>query len=370
MKRIAIFHNYMDNIGGAEMVTLQLAQKLNVPIFTTNIDKKKIKKMGYKDVTIHSIGKVPINAPFKHQLALWKFHTININKTQKQRNLPPFDHFIISGDWAVSAARKNKPCTWYAHSPPRELFDLKKSIMSRLNPIKAGLFFIWSSANSVLFKHYVKKIPQILCNSKNTQTRITKYLNRKSIIIYPPVDTHKFKPAKKTSGPKFWLAVNRLFWHKNIEVQLDAFRKMPDKRLIIIGSYEQSTHFKDYAEHIKSICPPNVTIKSWVSDTDKIKLYQQCEGLICTAKDEDFGLTPLEAMACGKPVIANKEGGFTETILHKKTGILIEHIDSTKIVSAINSIQNMHISRKDCQEQAKKFDTAEFIKKIKEAITN
>ncbi|MBA7716002.1 hypothetical protein ES703_125061 [subsurface metagenome] len=95
-KKIAIFHNYIDNIGGAERVGLTLSRELKADFYTTNIDKEKIKKMGFSDIKLKSIGKVPINPPFRNQEALWKFRRLNLENK--------YDFYIIDGDWAMSGA--------------------------------------------------------------------------------------------------------------------------------------------------------------------------------------------------------------------------------------------------------------------------
>ena len=110
--KIAIFHNFLDNIGGAEIVTLTLARELNADVYTTNIDYDKIKKMGFENIVIKSIGKIPINAPFRQQMALWRFRRLKLKN---------YDFYIIAGDWAISGAVNNKPNLWYVHSPIREI---------------------------------------------------------------------------------------------------------------------------------------------------------------------------------------------------------------------------------------------------------
>lgn len=111
--KIAVFHNFMDNIGGAERVGLTLARELNADLYTTNIDKDKIKKMGFDDVRLISIGSIPINPPFRQQAALHKFRHLNLGKK--------YDFYIIDGDWAMSSAVNNKPNLWFVHSPIREI---------------------------------------------------------------------------------------------------------------------------------------------------------------------------------------------------------------------------------------------------------
>lgn len=205
-----------------------------------------------------------------------------------------------------------------------------------------------------------------MCNSKNTQQRVKTYLGREAEVVYPPTETVKFHYQ---SNGNYWLSVNRIISHKRIDMQIAAFKKLPHERLIIVGSYEKSNHFQSHAAYIKSICPENVKILSWVSQEELIVLYANCKGFITTANDEDFGMTPVEAMASGKPVIAPNEGGYKETITDGHTGILIDNIDADKLIEAIDKIGRHPEKYKDaCQKRAKFFDEKVFIEKIKRAL--
>lgn len=119
--KIAIFHQFMDNIGGAELVVLALARGLDADIYTTSLDPEKIRAMGYEDVVprITSVGNVPKMAPFRQQLALWRMRNLDANKILRKRDphAAPYDFFIIAGDWAVSATVKNKQNLGYIHPP-------------------------------------------------------------------------------------------------------------------------------------------------------------------------------------------------------------------------------------------------------------
>jgi len=363
--KIAIFHNFLDNIGGAEMVSLILARELNADIYTTNIDEEKIKNMGFESVLprIFSIGKVPLNAPFRQQIALLRFRFLNLKNK--------YNFYIIAGDWAMSGAVNNKPNLWYVHSPIREIWDLKDYTKNNLvTPWKRPLFEIWVAFNRHLNKKYIKSVGKIACNSQNTANRVKKYLGRETEIIYPPIDTAKFyfnKQHNKYSA--YWLSINRLISHKRIDIQLKAFEKLPQEKLIIIGSYEKSAHFQEYAEKCMKEKTNNVNIKSWVSEEEKINLLANCNGFITTSKDEDFGMNVVEAMASGKPVIAPAEGGYLETLINGTTGVLIENIDEFKLAEAIKTLSaDTETYKNACIEQAQKFDTAIFIGKIKRQI--
>lgn len=361
--KTAIFHNYMDNIGGAERVGLTLARELNADFYSTSIDKGKIKKMGFSDINLISIGKIPINAPFRQHVALRKFRKLNLGNK--------YDFYIIDGDWAMSGAVNNKPNLWFVHSPIREVWDLYKyTRQSNVPWFARWIFDAWVLYNRCLNRKYLKHVGKIACNSMNTQKRIKKYLKKDAIVINPPIETSKFH-YKKTG--KYWLSVSRLITHKRVDMQIKAFQKLKNEKLIIVGSYEKSRHFQQYANYIKKIKPKNVEILSWVDFNKLVELYANCRGFITTARDEDFGMAPIEAMASGKPVIAPNEGGYKETVIDGVTGRLIGDINSDKLIQAIKELgkeidKNPEKYKNACQKRAKKFDVKVFIKKIKEEI--
>lgn len=355
--KIAVFHNFLDNIGGAEVVALTLAQKFDADLYTTNIDETKIKQMGFAEVLprIKSIGRLPRNAPFRQQLALWKFRRLNLGNK--------YDFYIIAGDWAMSGAVNNQPNLWYVHSPLNELWQFKGYISKEiLNWWKRPIFEIWVWLNRRLTLRYAKSVGQWVCNSKNTQSRIGKFYGMKAEVINPPVDLEKY--SYKENGD-FWLSVNRLVRHKRIELQMRAFEKLPNKKLIIVGSYERGARqFEIYRKYLDSIKPENVEILNWVEKDRLIDLYSRCKGFITTAKDEDFGMTVIEAMASGKPVVAPNEGGYRETVT-TLTGILIDDIDVGKIVEAVKKINiNPSAYKNSCLESAQHFGVNKFVEKI------
>lgn len=359
--KIAVFHNYLDNIGGAEIVALTLARELEADVYTTNVDAEKIRRMGFADVAprIISIGRLPKKAPFRQQLAFWRFRRLNLRGR--------YDFFIIAGDWAMSGAVNNRPNLWYAHSPLNELWEfrdfIRKNILSRW---KIAPYDLWVWFNQKLTLRYARSIDYWVANSENTRRRIKKFYGRDATVINPPIDT----TAYRWEGPHdYWLSVNRLITHKRIDVQVKAFQNLPDEKLLIVGSYEEGVdQFESYKRYIEELKPTNVEIIHWVDDEKLKELYAGCRGFITTAKDEDFGMTVIEAMAAGKPVIAAAEGGYLETVT-PETGRLIENIDAKKLKSAITGIaallkKDPRHYRESCLKRAASYDTARFREKI------
>jgi hypothetical protein len=224
--KIAIFQNFLDTIGGAEVVGLTMARELGADIYTTNIDPEKIRNMGFGDVLprIFSIGKVPVNAPLRQQAILMRFRHLNL--------VGKYDFFIINGDWAVSAAVNNKPNLWYVNATLRELWDLNDYVRKNLvPPWQRPIFDIWSAYNRRLNIKHIGHIGTIASNSTFTQDRVKKYLIRDSEPIHPPTDTSKFN-YKKTTG--YWLSVNRLIQYKRVDMQYRhrTLRKIKNEPLL------------------------------------------------------------------------------------------------------------------------------------------
>ncbi|MFA6536296.1 MAG: glycosyltransferase [Candidatus Paceibacterota bacterium] len=359
--KIAILHNFLDNIGGAEVVALTLTREFKADLYTTNVSAEKIKQMGFGEVLprIKSIGWVPKNAPFRQQLTLWRFRRLNLGRQ--------YDFYIIAGDWAMSGLVNHHPNLWYIFSPLNELWQFRNHVREDLlSWWQRPIFDAWVRFNRWLTIRYAKSADQMVSISENTRARVKKFYNQESEIIYPPTDISKYlnRPSEN-----FWLSVNRLTRHKRIENQMGAFAKMPDERLVIVGSYEKgSRQFESYKKYLEKIKPANVEIINWATNEKLIDLYSRCKGFITTAKDEDFGMTPVEAMASGKPVVAIDEGGYRETVTNG-TGVLINNLEAETIVEAVRKInENPTAYREACLARAKIFSVAEFGSKIKRVI--
>jgi len=355
--KIAIFHDYIGTIGGGEKLVLTMARELKADVITTDINADSIRKMEFEDINIISLGNTIKIPPLKQISASIRFALCNFSGR--------YDFFIFSGNWAHFAAKKHRPNMLYCHTPVRAFYDLYDSFLEGQPLHIKPLFMLWVSVHKPITEYYMKYVEKIVVNSKNTQARINKFLSRETEIIYPPIDTSKYRFEKNGD---FWLSVNRLYPEKRIELQIEVFRSLPEERLIIVGNYAEGDHAAKYVDRILKNIPKNIELRKSVYDKELIDLYANCKGLITTAMDEDFGMTSVEAMSAGKPVICVGEGGYLESVINGITGIWVEP-NVNDIIYTINIVSNSPEKyRKYCEEHAKKFDKHIFIEKIKKNI--
>jgi glycosyltransferase involved in cell wall biosynthesis len=351
--KIAIFHDYFGAIGGGEKVVIEMAKILDADIITTDTDA--IKKID-PSVRVISIGKTIKFPPLKQISATIRFYFCDFSHN--------YDLFIFTGNWSHSAAHRHHPNFWYCFTPVRAFYDLYPTFLHRFNVITRQLFRFWVYMHRFFDQRSLKHVDHITAISLNVQRRILKYHHRLADVIYPPVDTSLFRC--KDYG-NFWLSVNRLYPEKRIELQIEAFRQMPEECLVVVGGYAKGDHAAIYAEKIKQTLPPNVHFNNEMGEEELRDLYSHCKGLICTALDEDYGLTPLEAMASGKPVIAVEEGGFLET-LTGETGSYVQPSPES-IKTAIRKIsKNPEQYHDACVVRAKEFDIVHFKDQLKAVI--
>jgi glycosyltransferase involved in cell wall biosynthesis len=354
--RIAIFHDYFRFIGGGEKLVLTLARGLGADVITTDVDRSLIKKMGFDDVNIISLGPLTRTEPLRQIQATVKFSRSDFRGK--------YDFFIFSGNWAHYASRKHRPNLYYNHAHVRIFYDLReRTIDSLSSPFSRLAARTWIAVHSRFDKRSIRRIDAVASNSEFIARRFKKYLGRDSVVVYPPVDTAKFHYI---ADGGYWLSVNRLFPEKRIELQLGAFARMPDEKLVIIGDSDKGRYSGSYARSIIEKLPANVTILSDISEEALAEHYGRCRGLIATSVDEAFGMNAIEAMASGKPVIAVKEGGYLETVVDGKTGVLVDATEDD-IIHGVKLVALGPALYKDaCIGQAKKFDVSVFLEKMRE----
>jgi len=291
-------------------------------------------------------------------------------------DLSEYDLVITSCSWYITRGFKVGPKTKviaYCHTPPRWLYGYETSVgFTKYWPVK-----VYSAIVGHFMRMYdfasAQKVDYWIANSKNVQDRIKKFYRRDSVVIYPPVDVEKI--IKVTSNKKqvtrnknqYFLMVSRLVGAKGLEEAAKSFRNQSKYKLKIVG---EAHGFSEVEKRLKRLSGGNVELLGRVNDKEIYKLYAGARGFIALARDEDFGMTVVEAQAAGTPVIAFNGGGFRESVIEGKTGILIEDTDKKTLEKALNKFEGIKWDKKILQKNALRFSKEKFISKIKRFIQN
>lgn len=355
--RTAVVHDRLTGFGGAERVALILGKVFNADVYTAKYAPDRTYPE-FRNLKIREVNPVP-DLPISQVHPLVRM--LDAIKFSNMKELGRYDLLFASGEWAHFASGNNPNNLWYCYSPNRALYDLRKKIRSRYNPFWRIVFDCWMSYWVPRDQKAVKRVRKIVTLSQHVARRIKKFYRRDAEIVYPPVQIDKFH-----HGPQegYYLSVQRLVPEKKVDLQLKIFERLPTEKLIIVGKAGYKTEYqKRISRWIERL--PNVEWRSEVSDKELRDLYARCKAAIQTPLDEDFGLIAVEAMASGKPCIAVDEGGFRESIIDGKTGLLIKKPYAKNFIKAIREFENYGFDPKLCIKHAKNFSEEEFIRKIK-----
>ena len=210
-----------------------------------------------------------------------------------------------------------------------------------------------------------RNVDYFIANSKNIAGRIKKFYRRESKVIYPPVDVKNHESRITNQESKdYYLVGGRLARPKHIDLIVKTFTKS-GLLLKIFGK-----PFAGYGEELKEIAGSNVQFLGEISDSDKLELMRNAKAFIFASEDEDFGITPVEAMGAGTPVVAYRSGGVLESVVEGKTGIFFDHLLVEDLLKAINKLSKLSIKRENCINQAKKFSKERFKKEIEKFVAS
>lgn len=364
--KIALIHDYIKEFGGAERVLEVLSEMYpEAPIYTAFCDKNSTAYHHFKNRNIISswFGYIPFAAQLASPL---RFLTPFI---WGSFSFSKYDLVISSASWYITkgfgtpAGKPIEIC--YCHTPPRWLYGYTTSV----NFQKYPLIKIYAALVGHVLRLYdfsrAQKVNVFLANSKEVQARIEKFYRRESTVVYPPVALQRAKSKEQRVKGDYYLIVSRLVGAKGIELAIEAAVKMEIK-LKIAGA---TTGYYD-SQSLKSNAKGKVEFLGHVTDEELVKLYTRAKGFFALAKDEDFGITPVEAMLCGTGVIAYNAAGYKETVVDGKTGVLFDDYSVEGLIGAIKKFEKLKIKEDVCITQAKKFSKKNFEKKIKQIVRN
>lgn len=351
-----ILHDFLLVRGGAERLARTLAAGLDLPLYTGFMAPQLTKWAA--GIKVNVLGQPIDGQLLRYVLTAKRFASIPTPALGE-------GDVIYSGVLAPFAVKNQKRGRriHYCHSPPRFLYDLRDHYLSTMNPVEKAGFNMFCAAFRPRYEQAIRAMDLVIANSQNVANRLQHYLGIESIVIHPPIETERFQCIE--SGDYF-VSLARLEDYKRVDMIVEAFKRLPDQKLVVVSGGSQEFHLRHLAAGYS-----NIAFTSWLDDERLADIIGRCRAAIYIPQDEDFGMSPLEAMAAGKPVIGVREGGLLESVLDEQTGILIPSPPQIEdLVGAITRL-NAHQARNmqdACHKWAQRFSRELFIDRIKSRL--
>src|SRR3989344_4636497 len=349
--KIALVHDYLTQFGGGERVLAALCEMFpEAPIFTLIYDEKNTGGI-FKSREIHTsfLQKIPGSKKF-FRAFIWLMPL-----AVEQFDLSGFD-IVISVSHSFGKGIITKPGTkhiCYCLTPTRYLWD--------------NSFFPFKPFSQILLTYLrnwdyqaAQRPDYFIASSNAVKERIKKYYQRDSEVIYPPIETDKFYISQESKD--YFLMVGRLVPYKRFDLAIDAFSKLSDEKLFIIGDGPEK---KKLEIRSKKLVSDNIKFLGFISEKELSKYYANSKALIFP-QEEDFGIVALEAMASGRPVIAFHSGGALETVIEKETGSFFNNQTAESLIEAVKDFDENEFHHEKIDRKASRFDKKIFQRRIKE----
>ncbi len=359
--KVALVHDYIKEYGGAERVLEALCEIFpNAPIYTAFYNQRGTAygHFKHKKIIPSWAQSIPFFVSRLHSPLRFLAPFI-----WESFDLSGYDVVISSASWYITKGFK-KPFgpnhfieICYCHTPPRWLYGYTISVNFQKYPlVKAYAVIVGHFMRLYDFKA-AQKVDYFIANSKEVAGRIAKFYRRDSAVIYPPVELPKTIDIKKQD---YYLIVSRIVGAKGLDLAVEGALKAGFK-LKIAGS--PAGYYFDHDKLIEK-AQNRVEFLGQVTDEELAKLYKGAKAFLALSKDEDFGITPVEAMSVGTPVIAFSGGGYRETVVSGKTGLFFDEYTVEGLIKAIKQFEKMNINPGNCIKQAEKFSKEKFKKEI------
>ncbi|MEA3272377.1 MAG: glycosyltransferase [Patescibacteria group bacterium] len=355
--RISLVHDFMVQDGGAERVLRAFCDIWpDAPIFTlVHNPQNAPKSFEGCEIETSFLQKAPFG------ISKYQWYLPLMPAAIERLDLKNFD-VVLSSSSAFAKGIITRPETMhicYCHTPTRYLWTDTLNYIDELkfNPLIKKIVPLFLPNLRIWDKLSATRVDKIIANSRTVQKRIQKYYNRESDVINPPVDAKKFSITDNPDN--FYLIGGRLVPYKRYDIAVRTFSKLgiPLKIFGIGPEYKK----------LKNIAKPNIEFLGKVSEKEKAKLYKKCIAFL-HPQEEDFGITALEAMASGKPVIAYKKGGALETVIPGITGEFFDEQIHECLMHTILNFKPENYNPNRIREHAMQFDIENFKARIKHYV--
>jgi glycosyltransferase involved in cell wall biosynthesis len=351
--KICLVHDWLTSYGGAELVLKTMLEIWpDAPIYTLVYNPEGSCKEIIQSTQVHGSFINKFKRAKRNHRTFLPLMPLAI----EQFDLSGYD-VVISSSHAVAKGVITGPDQLhisYVHTPIRYAWDLQHQYLT-----DAGLTRGLKGFMARALLHYIRlwdirTVPGVdfyLANSHFVAQRIWKYYKREATVIHPPVEISRFTP--KAEKENFYLTVSRLVPYKKIDLIVNAFRQMPDKQLVVIGDGPEM-------KKLSAIATPNIKLMGFL-DNESTASYMQNAKAFIFAAEEDFGIVPVEAQACGTPVIAYGKGGVLETVIEGETGFYFDEQTPKSLIAAIQQFEAAPpLNSQTIRRNAERFDKERF----------
>ncbi len=356
--KVALVHDYLNQMGGAERVVLAFSELFpDAPLYTSIYDPRRVDPAFQKiDIRTSFMQKMPLvkkhHQPF---LPLYPF-------AMERLDLRGYD-LVLSSSSAFGKGVITKPETMhicYCHTPMRwcwnydeyvEREQLGKLARSILPFLITGMR-VWDQTSAMRVDHFI-------ANSPIVAQRIAKYYRRDAVVIPPPVEASRFTFDPTIQPEDYFLIVSRFMPYKRIDLAIRACNQL-QLPLVIIGKGRDEPQ-------LKKIAGPTIRFLGGISDAEVRHYYAHCRALLLPG-EEDFGITPLEAQASGRPIIAYGAGGALASIIDGVTGVFFHEQTVESMAEALSSFDERHYDSQTIRNHALEFDKPRFHRRILQFI--
>lgn len=356
--KVALVHDYLNQMGGAERVVLAFHELFpDAPLYTSIYDPRRVDP-AFQKIDIHTsfMQKMPLVK--KHHQPFLPFYPFAMERL----DLRGYD-LVLSSSSAFGKGVITRPETMhicYCHTPMRwcwnydeyvereQLGKLSRSIL----PYLITWMRIWDQTSAMRVDHFI-------ANSPVVAQRIAKYYRRDAVVIPPPVEASRFIFDPALQPEDYFLIVSRFMPYKRIDLAISACNKL-QLPLVIIGSGRDESRLKEMAG-------PTIHFLGGLSDAEVLGYYARCRALLLPG-EEDFGITPLEAQASGRPVIAYRAGGALASIIDGVTGAFFHEQSVESIAEVLSSFDERLYDPQTIRNHALEFDKPRFHRRILQFI--
>jgi len=356
-QRVALVHDFLLDLRGAERVFLQLCELFpDADLFTAVYDPRGTEgRFIHRRVHASHLQRLrPTARTFRPLLPLYP-------AAMESLDLRGYDLVVSSSSaWAHGVIPEPGAVhLCYCHNPFRYAWNAREDTLAQasplLRPVLANVLTRWRQWDYIA----AQRVDAYVANSETTRLRIERYLGRSATVLHPPVEVGRFHPVRPGDLADHYLVLSELMAHKRLDVAVRAFSELR-LPLVVAGNGPD-------ARRLQRLAGPTVRFVGRVSDAAAARLLSTSRALVVTATEE-FGIAAVEAQAAGRPVIALRDGGVLETVAEGRTGTFFDAPTPASLIDAVQRFDPLAIDPADCRANAERFADDRFRRRFRALV--